>query len=262
MLYRINRFRCVFISLLLILGMTFFTSGRGMGYIMPAEQIIDFMAKNFSKFKTLIFTQSTQQQDEEAEGDGRVFEEKIWMKSPSFFHSEVIDRDVERAAEPASAYRQLLIANNGQRLSRLLSKMGIDVRSVAFTRIDGQVAYRIGDKEPDSPKILIEKDRFLPLLLIYRLPGQIFKESIRVRFKDYRKMDRGWYPFEIIYFDGQRIREVYTIQTLRLNVPIDKDFFASPRAKVQPGEPQETPKGSPEEERLKDVIKKFEEKYR
>ena len=76
MLHRINRYRCVFISLLLILGVTFLTSGRGMGYIMPAEQIIDFMAKNFSKFKTLVFTQSTHQQDKEVEGDGRIFEEK------------------------------------------------------------------------------------------------------------------------------------------------------------------------------------------
>jgi hypothetical protein len=251
-----------FIGLLFLAILTLFVTERGHGYIMPAEQLIGLMAGNFSKFNTVVLIQSTQQEIQSDGGVERTFEEKIWMKSPSFSHSEVLDKNVDRVMEPAIAYRQLLIANSGQRLMQLLAKMGINLQSVAFTRIDGVIAYRIGDREPDSPKLIIEKEKFLPLLLKYRLPDDYFREKITVRFKDYRKLDEGWFPFEITYLDGKKIREIYIINTFHANLPIDPSLFDASRTKTQPEEAPEKKQPSPEEERLKQIIKTFEEKYR
>ncbi len=231
------------------------------GYVMPAEQLIAFMAKNFSKFRTLVIVQSTQQKDEKYEGGEESFMERIWMKSPDLLRSQVTDHPMGRVKEPDMGYRQILMANSAQRLMQLLSGMGVNLHSVAFTRIEGIIAYRIGDKEPERPKILVEKDRFLPLFLVYRSSEQSVLETITVQFKDYRKMDEGWYPFQITYSDGKVLKEDYTIHTLQANVPIDPALFVMPmRESVsdQASEPGQVP---PEEERLREVIKKFEEKY-
>ena len=231
------------------------------GYVMPADQIIAFMAKNFSKFQTLVIVQSTLQKDEKYEGGEESFMERVWMQSPDRSRSQVMDHPVGRVKAPDMGYRQILMANSAQRLMQLLSSMGVNLHSVGFTRIEGIIAYRIGDKEPERPKILVEKDRFLPLLLVYRSLEQSVQDTITVQFNDYKKMDEGWYPFQIIYSDGKALKEDYTIHTLQANVPIDPALFVMPRRESvsdQASEPGQVP---PEEERLREVIKKFEEKY-
>ncbi len=248
-------------GILLLVPLIFMPAERCLGYIIPAEQLIAFMAKNFSKFQTLVIVQSTQQKDEKHEGEEESFMERVWVKSPDLCRSQVLDHPVGRVAEPDLNYRQLLMANDAQRLVQLLSNMGVNLHTVAFTRIDDVIAYRIGDGEPERPKILVEKDRFLPLLFVYRPSGQSVPETITVQFKDYRKMDEGWYPFQITYSDGKALQEGYTIHTLQANVPIDPAVFVMPKTESLPDQASEPGQGPPEEERLREIIKKFEEKY-
>ena len=231
------------------------------GYVIPADQLIAFMAKNFSKFQTLVVIQSTQQRDEDGEVGEESFMERIWMESPDRLRSQVTDHPMGRVKEPDMSYRQVLMANSAQRLVQLLSRMGVNLHSVALTRIDGVIAYRIGDKEPERPKILVEKDRFLPLLLVYGASRPHVLETITVQFKDYKKLEEGWYPFEIIYTDGKAFKEIYTIHTLKANVPIDPALFVMPKREFAPEQASEPEQAPTEEERLREIIKKFEEKY-
>jgi len=159
-------------GIVLLVGLLFIPAEKCLGYIIPAEQLVGFMAKNFSKFRTLLIIQSTQQEDEKSEGGEESFMEKIWMESPDRVRSQVMDHPMGRINKPDMRYRQILMANNAQRLLQLLSQMGVNTHSVAFTRIDDIIAYRIGDKEPHRPKILVEKDKFLPLFLVYRSTEQ------------------------------------------------------------------------------------------
>ena len=240
------------------------------GYIMPAEQLIEFMAKNFSKFNSLVIIQSVsedvQRSDEEHlvyyEDAEDVFKEQIWMKSPNLFRSEVLGDDVERGEIPDMVYRQLLIANTQERLEQILSGMGINLQSVAFTRIDGGIAYRIGDKGPYSPKLIIEKERFLPLLIIYGSSENFDEGPITVWFKEYRELEQGWYPLEITYSVGDRAKETFEIQHMEVNIPIEPSLFETPSVKTRPDEARDKKERSPEEKRLRKIIKAFEEKYR
>ncbi len=249
------------VGILLILVPILMPAEKCVGYIIPAEQLIAFMAKNFSKFRTLVIVQSTQQKDEKQEGEEESFMERVWVKSPDLCRSQVLDHPMGRVAEPDLDYRQLLMANEAQGLVQLLSNMGVNLHSVAFTRMDEVIAYRIGDKEPERPKILVDKDRFLPLLLVYRPSGQSVLETITVQFKDYKKLDEGWYPFQITYSDGKGLEEDYTVHTLQANVPIDPAVFVMPRNESLPDQASEPGRVRPEEERLREIIKKFEEKY-
>jgi hypothetical protein len=158
-------------------------------------------------------------------------------------------------------YRRLLIANRESDLEAFLSGMGIDLETVFFTRLDGVIAYCIGDRNPQSPKILIEKERFLPLLLTYRRLGYAGEEVVQVRFKDYRQVEQGWYPFEITYSSGWEISERYLIQSLRANVPVSPTYFDAPPIQSQKEAPPDQGGTPAEEERLRRIIRTFEEKY-
>jgi len=195
-------------------------------YIMPSEQLIDFMARNFSKFMTLIIIQTVSEGNQGKEGD--LLKEQVWMKSPDLFQSRVLDRPEADPGERFTAYRPLLIANKSQRIKAILSGLGIDLETVAFARLDGVIAYRIGRKGPDSPKILIEKERFLPLLLVYGVTDNLAMRTVTVRFSDYRKLDQGWYPFEITCTAQGGSERKYHVQTLEVNVPVQNAIFDSP----------------------------------
>jgi hypothetical protein len=108
----------------------------------------------------------------------------------------------------------------------LLLEMGIDVQKVSYTRIDGVVAYRIGETDQASPKVLVEKGRFLPLLLSYKAPG-LGGGLAKVKFVDYRKVEQAWYPFEIFCSTADGTTEKYTVRSLKVNGPVSASLFGS-----------------------------------
>lgn len=251
----------ILLKLLLIGGLSLLLQARSHAYVMPSEQLIRFLATNFSKFETLVAEQLTWHENDRQEGRIKVFRETVFMRAPNLFHSKVVDPNAEMRERLDMTFRQVVIANTVHTLRTLFSTIGIDLEKVAFTRIDGIIAYRIGDKAPESPKILIEKGRFLPLLLTYRSPLNDSRDIINVRFTDYRQLEQGWYPFEIIYSSSREVKETYLVETLKVNVPIDPSFFLS--SEKEPAAGGEIEKGgSPtDEERLRRVIKTIEEKY-
>jgi len=252
-----------FIGVFLLFCLSLGVSEKSLGYVLQAEQIVPFMAANASKFKTLVITQFTQQEKgDSTEGiSSEIFREKIWMQAPGRFHSRVLNEDRVRPEVPDVTFRRLLLANSSESFMQLLLEMGINLEAVAFTRIDGNIAYRIGDAAPDSPKILIEKERFLPLQLKYWSIGDRAGALVEVTFKDYREVDKGWYPFEITHTSERWPNEAYTILTILPNTPFDPSVFSSPMSGPTPDQSPEGEKGLSNEERLKRVIKKFEDRY-
>ena len=242
----------------LVITLSLLGPERSSGYIMPAEQLIDFMTKAFSDFKTITITQSTLRTENEREV---VFTEQITTESPDLFHSRMLDQRAERPDPPDMTYRQLLMSNSRERIEHLLAVMGINLEKVSLTRVEGMIAYRIGEKWPDSPGLLIEKERFLPILLKYRLPGDLTGEMITVRFQDYKKQDKGWFPFEITCSVGDRIKEHYSILTFQANYPVSSSTLKPFDPGPDPGQPGEDGPSDVEEERLRKIIKAFEEKY-
>lgn len=236
-------------------------TGQGQAYVLPSEQLIGFMAANFAKFDTIVIRQSTEVENPGDDEKPAAFEEIVTMKAPDLFRTELVGLSAEETREIDHRYRELLIASGEKGLKELLSGMGIDMEKVSFTRIDGIIAYMIGDRDPNSPKILIEKERFLPLLLIYSLSTYYGQEVVKVRFKDYRQVEQGWYPFEITYSAGGQVTERYIVHSLRANVPVSPSYFSSPPILSQPEAPAEEGGSPSEEERLRRIIETFEQKY-
>jgi hypothetical protein len=223
------------------------------GYVMPGEQLLDLMAANFSQFKTLVVTQTTRMTPCEKEAVESVMEETR--------------RDM--------AFRQLLMANSRAALGRVLSNMGVNLGAVALTRFDGIIAYQVGDTGPETPRLFIEKERFLPLFLSYRLPRDSVRETVRVWFEDYRKLEEGWYPYKIEYAFANEIKAQYVILHLEVNVPIGQPLMRIPEERMpasikekksgsesQQDEAPENAKENSDDTRLQEMIRRLREKYR
>lgn len=230
---------------------------KGLAYLMPAEQLVGMMTANFSKFKTLFISQSICTLNQDNEEAGIPLEEKLWLKSPGFYRSELLTRSWDKGVDLNidRAFCLLLMANDSDRITGLLIQMGVNLDSVALTRVDGIIAYRVGDKIPESPRLLIEKERFVPLLLSYWLSGDAGPEIVTVRFDDYRKLGRGWYPYEIVYSVGEGMRQRYSIIRLQVNIPIDGPLSVIPEQRIIPEE-------TPEEKRLEEAVEALKEKCR
>ena len=233
---KMNKLSRYVTGLCLLTGFFSMSSDKCLGYVLPSDQLISYMVKNLSEFRTLVITQTTWQKDDRNGEGWESYQEKIWMESPGLFRSEILNLPKGRLMEPDTSFRSLLMADSDTWVRGLLTRMGINLNAAGLTRVEETVAYRIGGKDPDAPKIVIEKKRFLPLVLTYSFPGDYGTATITVLFSDYRKIDKGWYPFEITYFDPRGFRENCVIDTLQANVPIDPAVFAG--AVISPGPDQ------------------------
>ena len=245
---------------------------KGKAYIMPAEQLISLMTRNFSQLKTLVITQSTHLISPEDLEVQMILEEKIWLKSPGYHYSELGDLPNDwsanayglTAARPSTdnTFRRFFMASNKNTIMALASEMGINLGLVALTRYDGVIAYRLGDKDPKAPKLLVEKERFLPLFLSYWLWGDSGRKTVTVLFGDYRKVEKGWYPYEIAMFCGEELEERYFITDLLVNSPIESSFFDEREEPSRHARESEQDKNSREEGRLREVIEFLKDKYK
>ena len=143
------------IAFLATAAMTFLIYSHARAYIMPPEQLVGFMAANFSSFKTLFISQSTYRSNSQSNEPEKVLEEKIWLKSPGFYRSDPV-----REKPPDMNFRRIIMANDRKALLSFLREMGIDFNTVSLTRFGGFIAYRIGKGVPESPILLIEKEKF------------------------------------------------------------------------------------------------------
>ena len=222
-------------------------SSIGYPYILPPTQIIEFMTNKFTKIERLKIIQLNKIKDLNQEGEG-VFGEIIYFWFPTLYRSEiagqlgkrliihdgiktlrVIDREITSEGESWDIpYRFLMLAQNPERLLERLKDLGMNLDKASLTRFEGRIAYLIGEKEEGSPKLLVDKDLFVPLLLQYG--------NILLRFSDYREfMEQIWYPYKIAYsFNGDIIEE-YTIKDIIVNPSLDLSLFDIPLISSQFG---------------------------
>lgn len=221
-------------------------------YVLPPEQLLQFMAAHFSKFDTLVIEHSVTREDQEGVKE---FGEILTMKSPDLFHVHTGDPSLNRGRAVERSYRRLFLASTWSRISILLADAGVDTEKVSLTRVDGTVAYLIGDRLPDRPRLAVEKARFLPLLFVYpsRLSGS--SDLMEVTFRDYRQVDSGWYPFETVCSSSSGWAERYKVQSVKVNVPVQPSLFLQGQEDFRPSE---SPAG---EGKIDAIIKTFEERY-
>jgi hypothetical protein len=213
---------------------------HSLSYVLPSDQIIEFMAHRFAALKTLRILRVTTFKDFYGQTE-KAFGEIIEVMSPDRFRADVagkpgarltvhngsktlriINRTIVSGLERDHfQYHFLFVAQNPRRILKAFQRENINISTVSLTRFEGKIAYLIGDKEEGSPRLLVEKERFLPLLLAL--------DDFSVRFSDYREIgEETWYPYQIVYSSYGSVAEEYSVQDVTVNPPLDVTQFSIP----------------------------------
>ena len=217
----------------------------GLPYVLPSAQIIEFMTNRFAALKTIKILQVTTIKDLNDETE-KAFGEIVEVMSPDLYRSDVAGQPGTRLLVRSGSrtlrvingtivsgferdhflYPFLFVAQDPQRILRVLRDEGIRLDAVSLTRFDGKIAYLIGDKVEGSPRLLVDKDRFLPLLLVLH--------DFSVKFSDYREIgEKTWYPHQIVYSSYGTNVEEYSVQDVTINPPLDVTQFSIPLIRSQ-----------------------------
>jgi hypothetical protein len=217
----------------------------GRPYVLPSTQIIRYMTDRYADIKALRIIQLTTIKDLDQETE-RAFGEIIETMSPDLYRSEVAGQPGTRLIIHSGSktltiingrtttdletnsflYRFLFLAQSPKRIQKSLQAKGINLDKVSLTRFDGRVAYLIGDKDEGNSQLLVDKDRFFPLLLS--------SGSFSFHFSDYREiMEDTWYPYRIDYSSDGIIVEEYRVKEITVNPPLDVTQFSIPLIRTQ-----------------------------
>jgi outer membrane lipoprotein-sorting protein len=214
----------------------------GHSYILPSTQIIEFMVRKYASVKTLQITQLTKALDLGRRME-MVFGESISLMSPDRYRSgvagqpgkriivhngsrtlRIIDGEVAYGKDKrAFLFHFLMIAQDQRQLLKSLEELGINLDMVSLTRLNGKIAYLIGNNEDGSSRLLVDKDLFIPLLLQYGNVAFFASEFTELK----RQL---WYPRSMIYsYTGANIedyiQEEYSIKDIMINPSIDASLF-------------------------------------
>jgi hypothetical protein len=227
----------------------------GNTYILPSVQILEFMTKRYAGIKRLRVTQLTKIMDLRHERE-KVFGETISLVAPDLYRSEaatqpgirlvihngsrtlrIINEDVVYNRQGMGLpYHFLMVARDPKKLMEILGALGINLDRVSLTRYEERIAFMIGGEAEGSPRLLIDKDVFLPLLLQYG--------NVLFRASDFRGLhEESWYPYHIIYeYTGPTIEdyllEEYMAKDVIVNPPLDETLFDIPLVRSQFEKPQ------------------------
>ena len=239
------RKRSLLIAIPLVLAVLL--PSTGLPYVLPSAQIIEFMTDRFAALKTLKILRVTTIKDFDDETE-KAFGEIVEVMSPDLYRADVAGQPGTRLMARSGSrtlsvingtivkgfernhflYPFLFVAQDPQRILRVLQDEGIRLDMVSLTRFDGRIAYLIGDKVDGSPRLLVDKDRFLPLLLVL--------DDFSVQFSDYREIaEKTWYPHQIVYSSNRTIVEEYSVQDITINPPLDVTQFSIPLIRSQFG---------------------------
>ena len=219
-----------------LLLVVFFYSFNSFAYIIPANQIIELMTDRYSSVKTLKIKQINHIVETGQEPKNSV-ENIIYAVSPDLHRSEIfgpmhksirinngkislsIVNGIINYSEGKSIlpYYFIFMDQDNQRILNYLEDLGINTKKTTLTRHEGEISYLIGDRNDASPKLIVAKSSFLPLLLK--------DNSSLFIFSDYKDtMENNFYPHKVIHLHNG-IKKEYTVRDISINLPLDLYLF-------------------------------------
>jgi len=272
----VSGFERQYITVLFVTLLVFFISlampVKASAFIMPAEQVLYLMGTNFSRFKTLVITQSTHLKNRHGEEAEMSLNEEVWLKTPGFYDSELIHSPeapdgeagtiMDREPGGDMTFRRLLMAEDLDTRMSFLTDVGIDINFFSLTRFEGIIAYQLGSKGPSSPKLVVDKETFLPVFFCYRSQRESDQGIVTVHFGDYRQLGKGWYPFDIVYTGSEGIIEHQVVLDIKMNTSIDRPLSEIVIKSPLSYETINGPRKTPEDKNLKEIIEFLKKRYK
>jgi len=244
-----NHFLLSLIGILVIFGHPATTHS----YILPAEQILEFMIKHLGSAHSLQVLQKTVIYDPSLEEGMREFDATLYYWYPDRFRGEVRTPEGEhvRVTGPEGAisvtngkiigerenpfdhFKDPLLYRQTELLQRQLLKLEVNLNVVSLGRYRNKISYVIGAKYPDEslPQVWIEKNTFRPLRYILTPGGP--SDSEEVEYADYRSLGKdNWYPESILFYKNGRLTKRYVLKSFKINPKLPNQLFDIPHLKT------------------------------
>ena len=268
-----------------LLNISVSTNKAAQAYILPPEQILEYVSKQTAKIYNFHFVVWAESPDPELPKAMIRREMVIYAARPDFLRQEMVGeagtditlvslgkrisvRDGHLLAEPLrheDVFAILLHANSPQILETLLVSEQVDLSQAHISRFDKRIAYVIGGPPgaDNSPQFWCDKDKFLPLRLIGRRLYHNVEDLVDIRFLSYQKVGESIYlPWVIEFYRQDTLFLRLTVQKAYFNerLPDSLFDFEALAAKYPPPPPPMEPAEKPPED-LEEMRRYLEKKY-
>ena len=277
--------RVVIFILVLILSVSAVGLELAHGYLLPPQQILEFVCDKTGKIYNFKLEAVVESPDPDLP-DTMINKEMVYYAArPDLLRMETVGEGEDSTVlveggkklafveghlltEPApheDIFPALLYADSPQTLEMLLAAEQVDLSQVHLGRLGKQIAYIIGGspREVGAPQFWCDKDNFWPIRLIGRRSSSGVDDLVDIRFLSYQEVAGSiWLPTVIeIYRQNQLVFRM-TVQSTSVNQKLPdslfdmKKFAAEHPPPVPPKEPSEKPA-----EKLEEMRRYLEKKY-
>ena len=275
----------VIMSLGILLNISLSTNKAAQAYILPPEQIIEYVSKQTARIYNFHFVVWAESPDPELPKTMMRREMVIHAARPDFLRQEMVGEagsditltsssrrisvtDGHLSEEPSrheDVFAILLHASSPQTLETLLVLEQVDLSQAHISRFDKRIAYVIGGPPGagNSPQFWCDKDKFLPLRLIGRRLYHNVADLVDIRFLSYQKVGESiWLPWVIEFYRQDTLFLRLTVQKAYFNEQLPDSLFDFETlvAKYPPPPPPTEPAEEPPED-LEQMRRYLENKY-
>ncbi len=125
---------------------------------------------------------------------------------------------------PGEYYTDLLLYKDHEKLIKILARGKINTEKVTLQRLDGEICWFVGDPAYGGHQksgVWIGQDSFFPKRYLFRNAGR----TIDIRYTDWERIARFWYPRNIVIFqDGKRFAQI-TVDNMSLTSKVPNSLF-------------------------------------
>ena len=255
------------------------------GYLLPPQQILEFVSENTRKIYNFRFQGVVESPDPDLP-DTMIKKEMVYYAArPDLLRLETVGEAEDSTVlveagkrltfvnghllvEPArheDIIPALLCADSPQTLEMLLASEQVDLGQVHLGRLGKQIAYIVGgpSKRVGAPQFWCDQDNFWPLRLIGRRSSSGVDDLVDIRFLSYKEVAGSiWLPTVIeIYRLNQLVYRI-TVQRTSCNQRLPDSLFDMDKftAEHPPILPSKEPSEKPAEE-LEEMRRYLQKKY-
>jgi outer membrane lipoprotein-sorting protein len=272
---------------ILALALSIFAVGLevAQGYLLPPQQILEFVCEKTGKIYNFRFEAMVERPDPDLP-DTMIRKEMVYYAArPDFLRMETVGEAEDSAVlvgagkrlafvnghlltEPAhheDIFPAPLYADSPQTLEMLLTAEQVDLGQVHLGRLGKQIAYIIGGppRGVEAPQFWCDKDNFWPIRLIGRRSSSGVDDLLDIRFLSYQEVAESiWLPTVIeIYRQNQLVFRM-TVQRTSFNQKLPDSLFNMEKfaAEHPPLLPPKEPSEKPAEE-LEEMRRYLQKKY-
>ncbi len=204
-------------------------------YVLQGPHILELMTAKLGVPKKLLVSQRLILYDNSLQNGSVELEETLRYHFPEKFRSDIQSENAQRihvlskdmaltvidgkvSAEGETVFdrfKDILLYRSRELLHERLSLLGVDMSVSSLGRFKDKIAFVVGAEYPDEsvPQVWIDKDTFRPVRwLIECKRPELEKDSLEVRYLDWQKINRIWYPMLIeFYQNNSLVREIYVV---------------------------------------------------